>query len=97
MTPDPADVLVARASDRLALIWQRNDAEAALQLCKELHEHSKDVRIALRCDNNPPEARRSMPAKFPGRCATCAGGIRVGEPIYFDAESRKAVHERCGR
>lgn len=95
--PDPADVLVARAADRLALIDMRDDAEAALALCKELHQHRADVHVALRCDNNPPDVqqRRPMPAKFPGRCASCAGGIGVGEPIFYDAEARKAVHAGC--
>lgn len=95
--PASADVLIARVPDLLALIWLKNDSAAALDLCRLLHDLRADVVIKLRCDNNPPESRsRSpMPAKFPGRCAACATGIRVGEPIFFDTETRKAVHSRC--
>lgn len=95
--PDPSDVLVARSADRIAVIAMRGDAEAALQLVKELHDHAGEVKVALRTDNTPPEPRRktAMPARFPGRCAHCATAIRVGEPIIFDSEARQAVHERC--
>lgn len=95
--PDSADVLVARAPDLLALIWMKNDSAAALDLCRLLHDLRTDVVISLRRDTDDRvEPRgRPMPAKFPGRCATCAAAIGVGDPIYYDAESRKAVHARC--
>jgi hypothetical protein len=95
--PDPADVLVARAADRLALIDMQNDAAAALALCKELHDRRADVQICLRYDAAPsaPSVRRTMPARFPGRCTKCAGGIQVGEAIFVDYEARNAVHARC--
>jgi hypothetical protein len=95
--PDPADVIVARAADRLALIALQKNAIMALEFCEQLHELRADVRVSLRCDNNAPEPRAQspMPAKFPGRCAACAAGIRVGEPIFYDSEAKKAVHARC--
>lgn len=94
--PDPADVLVAGAADRLALIDMRGDAEAALALCRELHDLRADVVVSLR-HSAPlaPRVRQTMPARFPGRCAKCAGGIRVGEAIFFDHESRTATHAGC--
>jgi len=92
-------VLVARAADRLDVIVLSGNKEAGFEFCRELREHSRDVKVALRTDNNAPEPRRAtpMPAKFPGRCANCATAIRLGEPIFYDSSSRQAVHERCGR
>lgn len=94
---DPADVLVARAADRIAVIAMRGDAAAALDLCRQLHDLRADVVVSLRCDNNPPDARARtpMPARFAGRCAACATAIGVGTPIYYDSDTRKAVHARC--
>jgi hypothetical protein len=95
--PDASSVLVARAPDRLAVIVLREDAAAALELCKELHDLRGEVIIAPRHDTGGDVERQARPmqAKFPGRCAACATAIRVGEPIYYDAESRRAVHSRC--
>jgi hypothetical protein len=96
--PAAADVLVARSADRISLITMRGDAAAALELVRELHEHRSDVRVALRCDNNPVAVERKrtpMAAKWGGRCTACATAIHAGEPIYYDSESRRAVHARC--
>ncbi len=99
--PDPADVLVASASDRIALAVMRSDAAAALELVRELHDLRSDVTIALRTEArggapSPVPARgRPMPAKYVGRCARCNGPINVGTPIYYDRATRETSHARC--
>lgn len=36
-----------------------------------------------------------MIAKFPGACSRCGHGIKKGEEIDYDSESRKAYHPHC--
>lgn len=83
-----------------------NDADAALEVCRKLGEIEKHYRLAPRTeerstsagsrDTGPTRgALRRMDAKFPGRCAKCATAISVGMPIAYDAEKRRAFHDRC--
>jgi hypothetical protein len=96
--PDASSVFYVRAPDRLGVIVMRGDAADALEFCRQLHAYRDEIHVAPRYDNAPPvpERKRSpMPAKYPGRCSVCATAITVGAPIYYDGESRSAVHARC--
>lgn len=38
---------------------------------------------------------RSMGARFAGKCRACANPVGVGDPIYYDADTKSAYHPEC--
>lgn len=109
MRPDPADVMVCRIWDRLALIVSHEDAPAALELARELYMMEgrvqlspivDDPRFSPRGENtrgkNSTSVLTGIPieARYPSRCATCGGSIAVHETCIYDRAAKKVAHDR---
>ncbi|HEY5373889.1 MAG TPA: hypothetical protein VIK01_09380 [Polyangiaceae bacterium] len=106
----PEDVLVNSFWNRCALAVLRNDAEAGLELLRDMalcegkiflticepiaRAHTSE---AVAPSEKPAFQGRPIPAKFAGRCAVCHSGFSVGAAILYNADQRRAAHNACGQ
>lgn len=93
--------------NRCAIAAGMNDAEAALECCRDAGEIEQHYALRLKVGDEAPGVRtsgerppaspslRRIEARFASRCAKCSGGIAVGASIAYDPTSKRAFHERC--
>lgn len=90
------DQLAREFFNSCAIAAGMNDAQAALECCRNAFEIEQAYELRLKtADAAPRHALRKMPAKFPGRCAKCACGIAVGSAIAYDPDNKRAFHAEC--
>jgi len=104
--PLPEDVMCAKFWRTVAATAALHDAEGALEFVKELAPLEGKLSISIVPNGRSIEEQssapasnfrgRPMPAKFAGRCAVCAGTIKIGADILYSAELRRAAHIQCG-
>ncbi|HKO49199.1 MAG TPA: hypothetical protein VJV79_15810 [Polyangiaceae bacterium] len=104
--PLPEDVLVSTAGfwNRCAIAVSMNDAEAGMDLLRDMHAVEGKIFLSIVPGARAHEAKvaatgfrgRPMESRFPGSCAVCGKVFPVGARILYNSEQRRAGHDACG-
>ena len=105
-TPLPEDVLVSTAGfwNRCAIAVSMNDAEAGMELLRDMHACEGKIHLSIVPGVRQHEATvaavafvgRPMESRFPGNCAVCRKPFPAGAQILYSPDQRRTAHDACG-
>lgn len=70
------------------------EREARPEVADETDEKHKSEAPAA--ERNQMKRYQKLPARYEGRCKSCSTKIRVGDPMVWDTDEKKAYCAECG-